>query len=424
LAKLTGAVTEPDFVITGAGHFVGLRDLPGCENRCVKPSAKPSTPERARSDPSNFERFVEQTTAQDRLEGRAAEDWHRMVSRWIDKRVGVGKEYHFEENVALPIPRHTLPTILMHATYALTRLQSCERAGVARTCATLVVHFTPDEADLARLTLEVLGNTPKIGKDPEDVPTMQVDVDAEVITEVDGLIPHVTRSRRKSTSCCRRTARTRSTCSTSAKRNSRTDKWGRIYLMGTFLISSDARAHAPTQREIRNVPLNRSVPFPKGMTQHIGIVGCSAEGAALLQDHLRRRRAVLGTHAHPEVSMHTLPLAGTWSAWAAATGRRRRTDARFRPQARECRRGLPDLPANTMHEALPHVVPLSPLPWLHIADAVAEEPWRGIQAPRHSRNALAPREQRVRGEFAARGLERVHRTPPRSMSFTASSSTS
>ena len=191
LAKLTGAVTEPDFVITGAGHFVGLRDLPGLR-KSLRDTIR-ETFERlnaARSDPSNFERFVEQTTAQDRLEGRAAEDWHRMVSRWIDKRVGVGKEYHFEENVALPIPRHTLPTILMHATYTLTRLQPCERAAVTRTCATLVVHFTPDEADLARLTLEVLGNTPKIGKDPEDVPTMQVDVDAEVITEVDGLIPH------------------------------------------------------------------------------------------------------------------------------------------------------------------------------------------------------------------------------------------
>ncbi|MGH8265041.1 MAG: hypothetical protein ACRET4_16300 [Steroidobacteraceae bacterium] len=191
LAKLTGAVTEPDFVITGAGHFVGLRDLPG-----LRKSLRETIRETfgrlnaARSDPGNFERFVEQSTAQDRLEGRAAEDWHRMVSRWIDKRVGVGKEYHFEENVALPIPRHTLPTILMHATYTLTHLQPCDRAAVARTCATLVMHFTPDETDLARLTHEVLGNTPKIGKDPEDVPTMQVEVDAEVVTEVDGLIPH------------------------------------------------------------------------------------------------------------------------------------------------------------------------------------------------------------------------------------------
>jgi len=112
------------------------------------------------------------------------------VSRWIDKRVGVGKEYHFEENVALPIPRHTLPTLLMHGTYTLTRLHPCDRAAVARTCATLVMHFTPDEADLARLTQEVLGNSPKIGKDPDDTPSMEVAIDAEVVTEVDGLIPH------------------------------------------------------------------------------------------------------------------------------------------------------------------------------------------------------------------------------------------
>lgn len=190
-AKLTGAVTEPDIVITGAGHFVGLRDLPG-----LRKSLRDTIRETfarlnaAQSDPANFERFAEQTTAQDRLEGRAAEDWHRMVSRWIDKRVGIGKEYHFEENVALPIPRHTIPTLLMHGTYTLTRLQSCDRASAAHTCATLVIHYTADEADLARLTQEMLANTPKIGKDPDDTPHMEVAVDAEVVTEVDGLIPH------------------------------------------------------------------------------------------------------------------------------------------------------------------------------------------------------------------------------------------
>ena len=190
-AKLTGAVTEPDFLITGAGHFVGLKDLPGLR-RLLRETIRETFGRlnAARSDPANFERFVEQMTTQDRLEGRAAEDWHRMVSRWIDKRLGVGKEYHFEENVALPIPRHTIPTLLMHATYRLTRLQPCDRGSVARTCATLVMHFTPDEADLVRLTQEVLGNTPKIGKDPEDTPTIEVDVEAEVVTEVDALIPH------------------------------------------------------------------------------------------------------------------------------------------------------------------------------------------------------------------------------------------
>ncbi|MDU1671422.1 MAG: hypothetical protein E6833_35135 [Bradyrhizobium sp.] len=46
------------------------------------------------------------------------------------------------------------------------------------------------------------------------------------------------------------------------------------------------------------------------MTQHIGIVGCSAEGAALCYRTICKEGAdILGPHAHPEVSMHTPSLA-------------------------------------------------------------------------------------------------------------------
>jgi len=46
------------------------------------------------------------------------------------------------------------------------------------------------------------------------------------------------------------------------------------------------------------------------MTLHIGIVGCSAEGAALCYKTICiEGAALLGPHAHPEVSMHTPSLA-------------------------------------------------------------------------------------------------------------------
>ena len=46
------------------------------------------------------------------------------------------------------------------------------------------------------------------------------------------------------------------------------------------------------------------------MTQHIGIAACSAEGAALCYRTICVEGAqFLGAHAHPEVSMHTPPLA-------------------------------------------------------------------------------------------------------------------
>ena len=46
------------------------------------------------------------------------------------------------------------------------------------------------------------------------------------------------------------------------------------------------------------------------MPQHIGIVACSAEGAALCYRTICLEGAeLLGRHNHPEVSLHTHPLA-------------------------------------------------------------------------------------------------------------------
>src|ERR1700752_800647 len=44
--------------------------------------------------------------------------------------------------------------------------------------------------------------------------------------------------------------------------------------------------------------------------KHIGIVGCSAEGAALCYRTIcLEAEALLGKHAHPEISLHTIALA-------------------------------------------------------------------------------------------------------------------
>jgi len=110
------------------------------------------------------------------------------------------------------------------------------------------------------------------------------------------------------------------------------------------------------------------------MPQHIGIVGCSAEGAALCYATICVEGAgLLGPHAHPEVSLHTISLAeyfkctgrGDWQGVAELMLTSAHKLAQMGADFLIC-------PANTMHQALPHVLPHSPLPWLHIADAVAE----------------------------------------------------
>ncbi len=111
------------------------------------------------------------------------------------------------------------------------------------------------------------------------------------------------------------------------------------------------------------------------MTKHIGIVACSAEGAALCYRTIcMEGPEKLGRYAHPEITMHSHPLsqymvhidAGDWEGVAklmlSSTEKLADAGADF-----------VICPDNTIHEAFDIVADKSPLPWLHIAGEVAAE---------------------------------------------------
>lgn len=110
------------------------------------------------------------------------------------------------------------------------------------------------------------------------------------------------------------------------------------------------------------------------MTQHIGIVACSAEGASLCYRTICVEGAQqLGPHAHPEVSMHTHSFAdymecvyrGDWEGVGALMLASAQKLAAIGADFVIC-------PDNTIHQALPYIEARSPLPWLHIANVVAD----------------------------------------------------
>ena len=113
----------------------------------------------------------------------------------------------------------------------------------------------------------------------------------------------------------------------------------------------------------------------KKMPSHIGIVACSAEGAALCYRTVCVEGAEqFGRHAHPEVSMHTHSLAeymqhverGDWPG----VGELMLSSAHKLAGAGADFLICPD---NTIHQAMPYVLPRSPRPWLHIAEVVADQ---------------------------------------------------
>jgi aspartate racemase len=108
---------------------------------------------------------------------------------------------------------------------------------------------------------------------------------------------------------------------------------------------------------------------------HVGIVACSAEGAALCYRTLcTEAPKILGPYAHPEVSLHGHSFADydariTRDDWAAVS-------ELMLDSARKLAAGGARFlicPDNTIHQAFRFLEGRSPLPWLHIAEVVAAE---------------------------------------------------
>ena len=114
------------------------------------------------------------------------------------------------------------------------------------------------------------------------------------------------------------------------------------------------------------------------MTQHIGIVAGSAEGAALCYRTIcLEAPAFMGEHNHPEITMNSVPMAehmphivgNDWKAVAKLLAASAHKLARAGADFAIC-------PDNTYHQSFKYLIPQSPIPWLHIAGAVAEEAQR------------------------------------------------
>ena len=126
-------------------------------------------------------------------------------------------------------------------------------------------------------------------------------------------------------------------------------------------------------------PIVYSVPGMAKTDVHRDIVyrrdGAEEMKAAMLYStRWPRTPAFMGEDRHPEVSMHTHPLAaymafiraGDWNGVAGLMLSSVEKLARIGAQFAIC-------PDNTIHQAFELVVPRSPIPWRHIAQAVGRE---------------------------------------------------
>jgi aspartate racemase len=118
---------------------------------------------------------------------------------------------------------------------------------------------------------------------------------------------------------------------------------------------------------------------------------------------------LLGPHAHPEVSMHTPSLAATMACiyrgdWQGVG------EIMLASAHKLAAIGADFLicPDNTLHQALPNVLPRSPRPWLHIAEVVADAAaTRGFRCLGLTGTRWLVESEVYPGALAARGLRYV-----------------
>ena len=106
--------------------------------------------------------------------------------------------------------------------------------------------------------------------------------------------------------------------------------------------------------------------------KHIGIVACSAEGAALCYQAIcRDALALVGKHDHPRITMDSIPLAAWMPSFdagdVAGVGGIMLESARLLAAAGADFAICPD---NSAHLAWDHVEAETPIPWLHIVREV------------------------------------------------------
>jgi aspartate racemase len=109
--------------------------------------------------------------------------------------------------------------------------------------------------------------------------------------------------------------------------------------------------------------------------KHIGIVACSAEGAALCyQTICRDALELVGKNDHPRITMDSIPMARWMPAFDAGdyagVARFMLDSAHLLASAGADFAICPD---NSAHRAFEHVREATPIPWLHIGEVLGQE---------------------------------------------------
>jgi len=177
---------NPDYLVTRAGEFAGLHDLPAFQAG-VRSLLSDLLPQQ--DMPAGLSELLKVATSEDVATAKIAADWDLIVGYWAGSEMEIGVEY-VAERVA---PHAVVPNeeVRMRSTFAALRRVDCSRGGTPRRCVELEIRSTTDTAwvqPIPELFMSELVS-PELSL-KAGVRDMQIEDVVRLVTEPDGLIPH------------------------------------------------------------------------------------------------------------------------------------------------------------------------------------------------------------------------------------------
>ncbi len=185
-AELTAQIADliPDYLVTSAGEYVGIEDLPRFQQALQKFLQEILSAEDGVSD-----QLTGTLTSEAFLNFKTAEQWNIIVGTWAGGELEFGAEYSFSSRE--PVSIMPGQTVLMNYTFAVLRRLDCSRGGTQRDCVELEMRSEADAADTEKMIQLLIDQLAK-GESPE-LPAFEdfsVENTILLVTEPAGLIPH------------------------------------------------------------------------------------------------------------------------------------------------------------------------------------------------------------------------------------------
>jgi hypothetical protein len=173
----------PDYLVTKAGAFAGIVDLPAYQKRLrdfIDRSLPPNV------DRAAVAKGLDMVTSEAFLNARVAQEWNVLVAAWVGGRLPLGVE-NVKQN---QMPSNLGKPLNVTHTFVARRMVPCRRGEVERQCVELELRSVPDPEAVKATVGSTLAALGRPMPPSASVKSFVVEDRVRLVTEPECLIPH------------------------------------------------------------------------------------------------------------------------------------------------------------------------------------------------------------------------------------------